>query len=109
MSDVFFALAEPRRRSIIEILAAGGEMPATRIAKRFKVTPSAISQHLKILKEAGLVHMRKRAQQRLYHLDPAGIEELEKWAQQLADKWEKRFARLDKILESERKEKSHGK
>src|SRR5581483_1317953 len=100
MSDVFFALAEPRRRNIIEILAAGGEMPATKIAKRFKVTPSAISQHLKILKEAGLVHMRKRAQQRLYHLDPAGVEAVEKWAQKQTELWEKRLINLDKLLES---------
>ena len=62
--DTFGALADPNRRSIIELLAVRGELPASEISSKFNITPAAISQHLKILREAELVTMEKRAQQR---------------------------------------------
>src|SRR3989338_7078633 len=89
--EVFYALAEPRRRSIIEMLATNGELSATEICDSFDVTPPAISQHLKILREAKLVQMEKRAQQRIYHINPGAMHELESWAKQMTELLNERF------------------
>jgi DNA-binding transcriptional ArsR family regulator len=94
--DVFYALAEPNRRSIIEILASQGEMSATAIADKFKITSAAVSQHLKVLREAKLVKMEKRAQQRIYSVDVDTVRQLEQWAKLTTE----RYDRLDSFLNS---------
>jgi DNA-binding transcriptional ArsR family regulator len=96
--DMFTALAEPTRRSILEMLAANGNMPATAIYKRFKASPPAISQHLKVLREANLVTVERKAQQRIYYVNPKPMKELEKWIQQFAGRTERQFERLDTLL-----------
>jgi DNA-binding transcriptional ArsR family regulator len=74
----FAALGDPTRRKIVEMLAAR-ELPAGEIARRFDMTPPAVSQHLKLLRDAGLVQVRRDAQRRIYALDPAGLSELDAW------------------------------
>jgi DNA-binding transcriptional ArsR family regulator len=74
----FAALADPTRRRIVEMLA-GSPLPAGEIARRFDMTAPAVSQHLKLLREAGLVSVRRDAQRRIYALDPAGLAELDVW------------------------------
>lgn len=74
----FAALADPTRRRILEMLATR-EMPAGEIARRFDMTPPAVSQHLKLLRDAGLVHVRRDAQRRIYAFDPNGLAELDAW------------------------------
>ena len=104
--DVFSALAEPTRRSIIEVLASQGQLPASDIYSRFPVSAPAISQHLKVLREAQLVRVEKRAQQRIYQINPAAVFELEEWARkvrQLWELWDERFDALDRVLEAEKK------
>lgn len=96
--DSYQALAEPNRRRIIELLATKGSLTATDISDKFKVSPPAISQHLKILREAKLVDMEKRAQSRIYTINTEKLSEIEEWVQKLRSHWEKRFDRLDKIL-----------
>jgi len=81
--DKFYALSAPIRREIIALLADSGELSATLIAEKFKVSPPAISQHLKILLNTHLVRMHKQAQQRIYELNPAAMLELEAWAKQI--------------------------
>jgi DNA-binding transcriptional ArsR family regulator len=81
--DKFFALSAPIRRQILAVLAEGDEFTATAIADKFKVSPSAISQHLKVLLETDLVAMHKDAQQRIYKLNPLSFIELESWAKQM--------------------------
>jgi DNA-binding transcriptional ArsR family regulator len=100
--DTFTALAEPTRRKILERLSANGNMSATDIYRGFKSSPPAISQHLKVLREAKLVRVEKRAQQRIYYINPEPMKELEKWVQQFAVKLEDQHQRLDKILEIEK-------
>ena len=100
--DKFSALADPTRRNILELLASSGQLSATEISDRFQVTPSAISQHLKILREANLVHMEKRAQQRLYRINSEVMAEVEVWARSLTQRWSERFEALDKVLEAEK-------
>lgn len=101
--DTFAALAEPTRRHILEMLAARGSMPASDIYKGFRSSPPAISQHLKVLREAGLVNVEKRAQQRIYYVNPEPMKELEKWIKQLAVRTEKQFQKLDTLLEKMKK------
>lgn len=101
--DVFSALADPTRRNIIELLAARGQLRAGDIYKQFSVSPPAISQHLQVLREAKLVTMEKRAQERLYELNPATMGELAGWIHKLTEQWNERFDRLDEILEQEKK------
>jgi DNA-binding transcriptional ArsR family regulator len=101
--DIFTALAEPTRRTIIEMLATNGPLSATEIYEHFPVSPPAISQHLKVLRETHLVEMEKRAQKRLYRLNPQTLSQFEAWVQQMQQRWEERFAALDTVLESEKR------
>jgi DNA-binding transcriptional ArsR family regulator len=101
--DMFVALADPTRRNILELLANSGELSATAIYKQFPVSPQAVSQHLKVLREANLVKMEKRAQKRLYHLNPQTLSQFEAWVTQMQQKWSERFDTLDTVLESEKK------
>lgn len=98
--DTFTALAEPTRRIILERLMANGNMSATDIYRGFKSSPPAISQHLKVLREAKLVRVEKRAQQRIYYVSPEPMKELERWIKQFAAVKEQEFERLDKLLET---------
>lgn len=96
--DTFSALAEPKRRSIVELLASQGQLSASAISQSFRISSPAISQHLKVLREARLVLMEKHAQQRLYRLNPEAILEIEAWAKQTTKLWNERFDALDKVL-----------
>ena len=101
--DMFVALADPTRRSILELLAGSGELSATAIYEHFPaVSPQAVSQHLKVLREANLVEMEKRAQKRMYRLNPQALSQFEAWVQQTRYRWEERFSALDAILEREK-------
>ncbi len=99
--DKFHALAEPTRRQIVEILAREGAMTAGDIQARFKTSPPAISQHLKVLREAGVVQVEKRAQQRIYRINPESMLELEAWAKRVRELWTGRFDALDALLRAE--------
>ena len=104
--DVFSALAEPTRRRIMEILAERGQMAASDIYEEFSSSPQAISQHLKVLREADLVRVKKQAQKRLYEINTSKVQELEEWANRTRRLWNKRFDRLEKLLEKDRAEKA---
>ncbi len=101
--DMFGALADPTRRTILELLATSGELSATALYEHFPVSPQAVSQHLKVLREAHLVEMEKRAQKHVYRLNPQTLSQFETWVQQMKQRWEERFAALDTVLESEKK------
>jgi len=92
------AIAEPRRRQILE-LVRGGELSAGQIAEHFDVTRPAISQHLAVLKEAGLVSERRNGTRRLYLARPEGLRELQAFLDAF---WDKRLEALRR--EAERKE-----
>ena len=97
----FAALADPTRRQIVELLARR-ELPAGEIAARFRVSPPAISQHLKILREARLVSVRSDAQRRIYGIDPAGLSDLDQWLEQVRRFWPARLDALEKQLRKPR-------
>ena len=82
----FAALSDPTRQRIVEMLASR-EYPAGEIARRFDMTPPAVSQHLRVLREAGVVRMRREAQRRMYSLEPQGFAELDAWLARFRRAW----------------------
>src|SRR2546426_7593933 len=104
--QLFNALAEPTRRGIIELVASSGELSATDICDNFSVSAPAISQHLKILREAHFVRVEKRAQQRIYQINPDAMSEIGEWVQETTKQWNTRFNVLDKLLETEKSKTS---
>ena len=93
----FTALADPNRRRIVEMLGRG-EQASGEIAAEFSVSPAAISQHLKVLREARLVRVRVEAQRRIYSLDPAGLSEIDAWLQSVRQFWTGRLDALEREL-----------
>ena len=103
MDAALRAIAEPNRRRIL-VLVRNDELSAGEIAAHFDVTRPAVSQHLTVLREAGLVSERRDGTRRLYRARAEGLEELRKF---LEDFWDERLARLK--AEAERKERTkHG-
>jgi DNA-binding transcriptional ArsR family regulator len=103
MEAALKAIAEPRRRQILA-LVRDEELSAGEIASHFDVTRPAISQHLTVLKEAGLVHERRNGTRRLYQARPEGLAEVRQF---LEGFWDERLDALRR--EAERKERgSHG-
>ena len=83
-SDPFIALADPTRRKVFERLAAGPR-PVGEIARGLPVSRPAVSQHLKVLKEAGLVADRPEGARRVYHIDPKGLGAMRAWLDRFWD------------------------
>lgn len=96
--NLFFAIAEPNRRKVIELLANKGQLSAAEICNEFDVTPQDISRHLKVLRESNLVLVEKRAQQRIYRINSDTIHKLEEWAKQMTQ----RLDALDEVVKKER-------
>jgi DNA-binding transcriptional ArsR family regulator len=95
--QAFAALADPTRRRIVELLA-DREYAAGDLARRFDMTPPAVSQHLRLLRDAGLVRVRRDAQRRIYTLDPAGLAELDAWIGRYRRFWHDRLDTLEREL-----------
>jgi DNA-binding transcriptional ArsR family regulator len=100
--DLFFALSDPRRRMIVEMLANNGQLTAGEICKQFDITAQAVSQHLRILRESGLLLMQKHAQQHIYQINTDSILELDRWATETTRLWNGRFDALEKVLKEEK-------
>ena len=94
------AIADPTRRRIVEMLATR-DRTAGEIVEEFDMTAPAISQHLKVLREAGLVNVRPQGQHRVHSLNPAGLEELEAWLAKTKRFWERRLDALERELRAE--------
>jgi|SRR5215471_20803522 len=91
------ALADPIRRQIIEMLA-DRERDAGELAAAFPVSRPAVSRHLRVLREAGLVRVRPQAQRRVYALDPEPLEDLARWLERYRRFWSQRLDALDTEL-----------
>jgi DNA-binding transcriptional ArsR family regulator len=96
--NAFIALAEPTRLHIFELLAEH-ERPAGEIVKQFNITAPAISQHLQVLKEAGLVQVRAQGQRRIYSIKEDGLSEIEQWAKAQRAHWAKNLDNLERHLD----------
>lgn len=95
--DVFSALSDPTRRQIVETLA-GGEAAFGDLASHFEMSRPAVSQHLKVLKEAGIVVSRPDAQRRIYRLGDDALNELDEWMRKVRGYWNARLDRLENAL-----------
>lgn len=111
MVETFAALAEPSRFRIVELLRSG---PRTvgEIGGRLDLAQPQVSKHLRVLKEAGLVDVEARAQQRIYELRAKPLRQLHDWLERYRKVWDARFEALDELLEEleprREMEKPHG-
>lgn len=97
LSATFAALADPTRRALLARLA-DGEASVTELAAPFRLSQPAISKHLRVLEQAGLVERRRRAQWRPRRLRAEPLQEVAQWVGQYRPHWEERFERLDAFL-----------
>ena len=95
--DTFTALADPTRRRIIESLAVG-ESSFGDLADKFEMSRPAVSQHLKVLRDAGIVTARADAQRRIYSLTEDSFDEVEEWLGKVREFWLQRLDKLEQLL-----------
>jgi DNA-binding transcriptional ArsR family regulator len=106
--EIFSALADPTRRRIVELLGRG-ECAAGEIVEAFDVSGPAISQHLKVLREAALVQVRIEGQRRIYQLNPQGLGEMDRWLNDVRRFWAPRLDALERELRKPQDGKRKGK
>lgn len=94
------AIADPTRRRIVELLAQR-DHTAGELVDEFDMSAPAISQHLKVLREAGLVVTRAEGQTRIQMLNPSGLDELGAWLEKTRDFWSRRLDALERELKAE--------
>lgn len=100
-SDVFHAIADPKRRQILDLLREG-ERPVGELVPHLGVTMGAVSQHLRVLREAGLVTQRKDGRHRRYRVDASPLREVADWTEPYARFWKDRLRRLGRHLDGRR-------
>jgi DNA-binding transcriptional ArsR family regulator len=98
-TDVYAAIADPTRRRILDLLATA-ERSVTDLATPFRMSRPAVSQHLRVLREAGLVSEHRAGRQRIYQLEPAGLREVDLWLRSYQRFWQTRLAALGDYLEA---------
>jgi DNA-binding transcriptional ArsR family regulator len=101
--ETFAALAEPNRFRIVELLRAGPRS-VNDIGARLDLAQPQVSKHLRVLKDAGLVDVEARAQQRLYELRPQPLRKMHDWLERYRQVWDARFEQLDELIEELKEE-----
>jgi DNA-binding transcriptional ArsR family regulator len=96
-TDPFNAIAEPRRRQILDLLIEG-ERPVSEIVAALPVSQPQVSKHLKVLKEVGLVKSRPEGKRRLYRVDAVPLKPMHTWLERYEELWNRRLDRLDHYL-----------
>lgn len=97
-SDVFSAVADPTRRAILDRLRRGA-IPAMELADGFRISRPAVSRHLRVLRRANLVSERKEGRNRLYHLTPGPLHDIDAWIESYRTMWLHNLANLKHHLE----------
>jgi len=97
--DVFHAIADGNRRKLLELLAAR-EMAVQDLVAPLGITVGAVSQHLKILRDNGLVTRRKAGRHRFYRAVPESLDDVRAWTERYRRFWESRFDSLEKLIDS---------
>jgi DNA-binding transcriptional ArsR family regulator len=106
-ADAFNAVAEPRRRQILDVLAGGGERPVNDLVRALGLAQPQVSKHLRVLREVGAVDVRDEGRQRLYRLNGHALKPIHDWVKDYERTWAERFDQLDVVLE-ELKQKEQG-
>ncbi|MCW4469775.1 metalloregulator ArsR/SmtB family transcription factor [Flavobacterium sp. MFBS3-15] len=96
--DIFQAIADPTRRAILTLIAAQAMTPNA-LAEHFDTSRQAVSKHLKILDECGLLQQEQRGREIYYQLEIDKMKEIDKWLEQFRKIWEARFSQLDDLLD----------
>jgi DNA-binding transcriptional ArsR family regulator len=102
-TDAFNAVAESRRREILEVLAAG-ERPVNDLVTALGIAQPQVSKHLRVLREVGLVTVRDEGRQRLYRLNGVPLKPIYDWVKRYEQTWEESFEALDEVLEELKRE-----
>jgi DNA-binding transcriptional ArsR family regulator len=97
-ADAFNAVAEPRRRQVLDVLA-GGERPVNDLVMLLGLAQPLVSKHLRVLREVGLVDVRDEGRQRIYRLNGHPLKPIHDWVKNYERSWSARFDRLDVVLE----------
>jgi DNA-binding transcriptional ArsR family regulator len=106
-ADAFNAVAEPRRRQILDALA-GGERPVNDLVRELGLAQPQVSKHLRVLREVGAVDVREDGRQRVYRLNGRALKPIHDWVKEYERTWSERFDRLDLVLEElKRQEEGH--
>src|ERR687894_1977751 len=106
-ADAFNAVAEPRRRQVLDILA-GGERPVNDIVRLLGLPQPQVSKHLRVLREVGAVDVREEGRQRLYRLNGHALKPIHDWVKNYELLWSERFDRMDLVLEELKQEERGG-
>ena len=96
----FTALADPTRRRIVDLLA-DDERDAGSIAAGFDISKPAISRHLRVLRDGGIIQVRQQAQRRIYSLRPDGLREIDRWLSRYRSFWSERLDDLEAAVKEE--------
>jgi DNA-binding transcriptional ArsR family regulator len=104
--DVFQAIADPTRRKLLKLLSKE-EMPVTAICEHFPISRTAVSKHLRVLADAGLVKERKAGRETRYKLEAEPLYQLKDWLQYFELFWENKLSALRLFVESDEKEVEH--
>ena len=108
-ADAFNAVAEPRRRQILDVLAGGEERPVNDLVRVLGLAQPQVSKHLRVLREVGVVDVRDEGRQRLYRLNGHALKPIHDWVKAYERSWSERFDQLDVVLEElKRKERGDG-
>jgi DNA-binding transcriptional ArsR family regulator len=106
-ADAFNAVAEPRRRQILDLLAAG-ERPVNDLVGLLGLAQPQVSKHLRVLREVGAVEVREDGRQRLYRLNGRALKPIHDWVKNYERSWSERFDQLDVVLDELKKEEGYG-
>jgi DNA-binding transcriptional ArsR family regulator len=104
-ADVFNAIAEPRRRQIIELLASRGTLAVGALVISLGLPQPAVSKHLGVLRKVGIVSATQRGQQRLYQLEPAELKNMHDWVKQFEPFWSHQIGRIKDRAERKARQK----
>ncbi len=106
-TDAFNAVAEPRRREILDILA-GGERSVNDLVRLLGMSQPLVSKHLRVLREVGAVEVRGDGRRRLYRLNGRALKPIHDWVKNYERTWSERFDRMDGVLEELKQQEGGG-
>lgn len=106
-ADVFNAVAEPRRREILDLLAGTGEWSVNELVVRLGVAQPAVSKHLGVLREVGLVIVSRQGKQRFYKLQPRKLKTVYDWTKHFEKFWEEHLQSIKEIAEQRARQKQN--
>ena len=95
--DIFQAIADPTRRAILTLIAVHALTPNA-MAEKFEMSRQAVSKHIKVLQECGLIKPEPAGREIYYHFNAKKMQEIDKWLAQFRSMWESQFNQLDKVL-----------